>query len=350
MKKLTISFIICSMLFVFGLAPVGAETASDVLPGDVIKTEDSSTVYYIGDDLKRHIFPNLMTFKSWYSDFSEVKTVVLDKIKDYPLSTVSVTYKPGVKLVKITTDPKVYAVGANGVLHWIKSEVLARALYGSAWAGLVEDLPDQFFSSYEIGDDVDEAGDYDKEQEEEAAPEIRMNLLDLKTAPVVTSHTTFNGEYSVTYDLSAIEVAALGAKATVSLDDVGSGSAAIGSVDLPAEVADEIEEFLTNQINMNIADAQILGVRKITKTNLDKEGQPTVDGLYTERSQNFVFGKLGTIDPPTESCGILGGALISGHFTSTGIDRGKTTIGFVAGCKAVLVAARATVKWTAIKD
>ena len=339
------------ILIVFSLSlvylPVSAAT-SDVFAGDIIKTENSSTVYYIGDDSKRHIFPNARIYNSWYSNYSQVKTVQLSSLQQYPLSSVNVTYKPGAKLVKITTDPKVYAVGAGGVLHWVKSEVLAKNIYGTDWNKKVEDLPDQFFANYEIGDEIDKASDYDPGEQEESAPEIRHNLVDLLTTQPVVSLASFDGIYDITYDLSAVEVAIGGAKATLSVDSIGSGGAQVGSIDIPAEIADSINETLSHQIEMDIAGEKILGVHKITMINQDLDGE-SVDGLYAERSQNYVFGKLSSVDPPTNNCGALGGTLISGHFVEDGIELGKTTIGFVAGCKAVLVAARATVSWTAVK-
>ena len=322
---------------------------TNVFAGDVIKGEGSSTLYYVGDDNKRHIFPNARTFNSWYDDFSAVKTVPSTTINNLSLANTNVTYRPGAKLVKLTTDPKVYAVGANGILHWIKNELLARSLYGTDWGKQVEDLPDELFPGYELGEEIDEASDYDKEQEEEAVPEIRMNLLNLRLFQPVTDASSFDGNYTITYDLSAIEVAVAGQRATVTFSELGTGQAKVGAIDLPAEVAEKIDAELSHNINMLLAERQILGVRKITITNLDKEGQPSLDGLYTQRSQNFIFGRIEAIDPPANACGALGGKLISGHFDGNTITFGKTTIGFVAGCNGVLVAARATVNWTAVK-
>ena len=61
------------------------------------------------------------------------------------------TYRPTVKLRKITTDPKVYAVVLYKQLRWIKTEALATELYSSAWATVVEDIPDTFFINYMLG-------------------------------------------------------------------------------------------------------------------------------------------------------------------------------------------------------
>jgi hypothetical protein len=69
--------------------------------------------------------------------------ISLDDLQAIPLGG-NVHYKPGALLVKIQTDPKVYAVGANGNLRWVRSEAIARALYGSNWNKLVDDVPDSF--------------------------------------------------------------------------------------------------------------------------------------------------------------------------------------------------------------
>jgi len=118
--------------------------------GDLIKKDGLSAVYYLGDDGKRYVFPNESTYKSWYSDFSGVVTVSSDELASYPLGA-NVVVRPGTKLVKITTDPKVYTVEPNGSLRWIQTEADATALYGANWAQRVIDVSDAFFTNYVIG-------------------------------------------------------------------------------------------------------------------------------------------------------------------------------------------------------
>ncbi|MDD5341310.1 MAG: Ig-like domain-containing protein [Patescibacteria group bacterium] len=126
--------------------------------GDLIKASGPA-VYYYATDGKRYVFPTLNTYLTWYPDFSTVKTIT-----DAQLAAISiggnVTYKPGVKLIKITTDPKVYAVDAHGTLRWIKTEALAKALYGDNWATLVQDVADAFFVNYNVGADIALVGDF----------------------------------------------------------------------------------------------------------------------------------------------------------------------------------------------
>lgn len=349
MKKIVILAVVA--IFALTAAWSGTQAASPTLAtGDVIKAKNSSALYYIGDDKERHVFPSEKVYKSWYGDYSKVKEVSSDSLSDHPLSRVNVTYKPGARLVKLTTDPKVYAVGTSGVLHWVRTEKVAKEIYGEEWSGQVDDMPDQFFTNYEIGEEIADSVEFDIEEEEEAAPQISVNLVDLRAVEEISDHSVYSGGYTITYDLSAIEVGIMGHNATVTMDDIRSGGAEVGTIDIPADVAAKIDAELSHSINMLIGDRSVLGIRKITMTNLDKNSQPSIDGLYTERSRNFLFGRLEAIDPPTEQCGVLGGKFVSGHFSNSGIDNGKTTIGFVAGCQGVLVAARATVNWTATNN
>lgn len=117
--------------------------------GDLIKMDGLSSVYYLGSDGKRYVFPNEATYMSWYNDFSGVVTIPASELQSYPLGG-NVTMRPGTKLVKITTDPSVYAVEPNGVLRKIQSEAQAAALYGSNWNKRIVDLADAFFTNYTI--------------------------------------------------------------------------------------------------------------------------------------------------------------------------------------------------------
>jgi len=162
-KAFTVSVVVATIAWSIGLAALlmplaaGAATLSS---GDLIKAS-LPAVYYYGADGKRYVFPNEKTYMTWYSDFSSVK-----KITDAELAAISIggnaTYKPGAKMVKITTDPKVYAVDAGGTLRWINSETVAAALYGGTWNKMVDDVPDAFFTNYKVGADIAQTSDFVK--------------------------------------------------------------------------------------------------------------------------------------------------------------------------------------------
>lgn len=120
--------------------------------GSAIKGSASS-VYYCGSDGKRYVFPTSATFFTWYADFSGVTTIADADLQKIPLGG-NATYRPGQKLVKITTDPKVYAVSQGGILRWVTTEALAKTLYGDNWAQQVDDIPDAFFVNYTVGEPI----------------------------------------------------------------------------------------------------------------------------------------------------------------------------------------------------
>lgn len=132
-----------------------ANVASAATAGDLLKASGPA-VYYYAVDGKRYVFPNEKTYFSWYADFSSVKTISDSELAAIQIGG-NVTIRPGTKLVKIQTDPKVYAVTRCGVLHWVESETLAKSLYGDAWATRVVDVPDAFFVNYNVGSSVSTA-------------------------------------------------------------------------------------------------------------------------------------------------------------------------------------------------
>ncbi len=171
-KFLTYSLVVTTMVWSVGLlaTPLAVGAASS---GDLIKLQCSTgagtndpckAVYYLGADNKRYVFPNQPTYLTWYSNFNGVKIVSQTEMSSYAIGG-NVTYRPGVKLVKITTDPKVYAVAANGTLRWVTTGDIATALFGSTWNKMVEDVSDAFFVNYTIGADITAASQYDKTAE-----------------------------------------------------------------------------------------------------------------------------------------------------------------------------------------
>ncbi|MDP3771379.1 MAG: hypothetical protein Q8R16_03700 [bacterium] len=169
-------------------APLFAASAEegDVKAGSLIKGS-LPAVYYSSADGKRYVFPNEKTYRTWYDDFTGVRI-----IKDTTLAAMmiggNVTYRPGVKLVKVTTDPNVYAVASGGVLRHVVTEAVAAALYGPRWAKDVEDIPDAFFVNYTVGAPITSAADYERLAELASASTIdadqRVNISTQPKTPV----------------------------------------------------------------------------------------------------------------------------------------------------------------------
>lgn len=131
---------------------------SAIQSNDLIKLADSDAVYVIGDDGKRHPFPNEVTFYSWGYSFDDVITVDAAVMSSYLIGS-SVTVKPGSYLVKMQSVPKVYAVAPNHTLRWIDSEATAIEVYGAGWANEVIDISDAFWPDYTAGELINSADD-----------------------------------------------------------------------------------------------------------------------------------------------------------------------------------------------
>ena len=173
LSKWGVFTIIFSLVSLFSLLPLVGQ-AVDISAGDLIKSTSSSAVYYYGSDGNRYCFPNENTYKTWYSDFSSVRTISDAELAAIPLKG-NVTYKPGVKMLKIQTDPKVYAVDSGGTLRWVGTEEAAVSLYGSDWGTKVDDISVGFFINYKIGPDINLAADFNQSEAESTAVSIDVD-------------------------------------------------------------------------------------------------------------------------------------------------------------------------------
>jgi V8-like Glu-specific endopeptidase len=117
---------------------------------DLARSPEVSSVYCLVADGTRFAFPTDTTYFSWFADFQNVVLVDPATLANYRLIR-NVTFKPG-SLVKVKTAPAVYVVvDSFGTLRRIPSEEKAVQLWGPAWAGLVFDIPDEFWTNYTIG-------------------------------------------------------------------------------------------------------------------------------------------------------------------------------------------------------
>jgi hypothetical protein len=156
MQKLRKAFVISVMSFTvlsMSMLAVPFQVDAAAVAGDLIKMDGLASVYYYAGDGKRYVFPNETTYFSWYSDFSGVKTISQAELEGIDLGK-NVTVRPGTRLVKITTNPNVYAVEPGGKLVKIPDEATAKALFGDMWAKRVSDVPDAFFNNYTITGEV----------------------------------------------------------------------------------------------------------------------------------------------------------------------------------------------------
>ncbi|MDO8462978.1 MAG: hypothetical protein Q7S96_01745 [bacterium] len=115
-----------------------------------VKSPVGTAVYTIGPDNKRYTYPNEMTYKSWHDTFAHVGAVADTSLAVHALGGI-MTIRGGTWLVKIESDPKVYAVEPGGILRWVETEARARLLFGEDWNKQVVDVPVSFWPSYTLG-------------------------------------------------------------------------------------------------------------------------------------------------------------------------------------------------------
>jgi len=178
MKKLTASLSMFALLFALLGAVPSPASAQSILPldqiksGDLVRGESLPAVYYYGKDGFRYVFPNDKTYFTWYENFDSVKWISDADLAKLQIGG-NVTYKPGVKMVKINTDTKTYAIDEGGLLRWVKTEAAAIALYGENWNQMIDDVPDAFFANYlKNGEPIESLSDYNPELAEAAAANI----------------------------------------------------------------------------------------------------------------------------------------------------------------------------------
>ena len=140
-----------------------------ICPSSAAADHPCKAVYYIGGDGKRHAYPHGRAFLTWYLNFNDVKAVTAERLGQFMLGP-NITYRPGSRMVKFTTDPKVYAVARGGVLRWVKTEALAIALYGTDWNKKIDDIQDAFYTNYTFGSEIDSAAAYSPTTELDTAP------------------------------------------------------------------------------------------------------------------------------------------------------------------------------------
>ncbi len=135
-----------------------AVTVTTDMEGGLVKGS-AADVYFLGADAKRYIFPNEKVFFSWYKDFSTVQVISDADLAAQPIGG-NVVFRPGTRLVKIPSDPKVYAVASDGTLRWVSTEDLAKSIFGDSWVKQINEVPPSYLDSYQTGAPIEKTTDY----------------------------------------------------------------------------------------------------------------------------------------------------------------------------------------------
>lgn len=324
--------ILWSMMATVLVAPMKAEAAG-CTSGSLIKGS-LAAVYYCGADMKRYVFTNDKAYMTWYSDFSGVT-----KISDADLASIQIggnaTYRPGVKMIKIQTDPKVYAIAHGGVLRPIASEAVATALYGSTWNKQIDDISDAFFTNYSVGSAISAAADYDKNAEMSGSQSVN--------ADKGLSTSTVSGSLSVSLasDNAASATIPKGAMGVnmlkFNLRNGGASSATVDTVTIhragPGSTSDVSNVYLyegstrlttARSVNSSTGDANFTGLNLALAAGQTRTLWVAVDFSTSATAGNvhsmqLVHALSGTVEA-------AGQPLMGNNFTLAGTAAGTLTI------------------------
>lgn len=155
----------------FNLGIKSREDKIVLMPGSIIKGETLNFIYWYGYDQNRYTFISKEAVESWFPESASKPP--LTKVSDVTLASIAlngfVGYKPGTRLLKISSDEKIYALSAEMLLHWIETEDLIEKIFGPSWKDILITIPDVFFIKYAIGDSIVRFSDYDPKSEREQA-------------------------------------------------------------------------------------------------------------------------------------------------------------------------------------
>jgi len=151
MKNLKKIIVALAMVAMIPALPASAAYPSP-LANYVIKGS-APQIYYVLKSGGLLSFPDEITYKSWYHDFTNVVTVPDAQITAMP-HVGTVTIKPGLYPIKAGADRTVYAVARYGVIRPFATPNAARIVYGNDWPKKVVTVPASSLANYVKGEPV----------------------------------------------------------------------------------------------------------------------------------------------------------------------------------------------------
>jgi hypothetical protein len=298
-KALTTGVIVATALWSLMAAALIAPSdvsAAGCESGTLIKGS-LPAVYYCGADGKRYVFTNDKAFFTWYADFNGVKIVTDVELGEIAIGG-NVTYRPGKKMVKIQSDPKVYVINRGGVLRHVPDESCAETLYGSDWNKQIDDISDSFFVNYKVGSPLATCSDFDKSGEMDVSVSVNIdkNLTGAIVLPAVSSVTPAAGATGVAVDADVSATFSKKMKAstlsdsTFTLTKSASGSTAVAGAVTVSEQTATFDPTASLEANTTYRATITAGV----KDESDR-------GLSVEYSWTFTTGAAASAAPTVSS-------------------------------------------------
>jgi|GEM_PF-805663 len=142
--------------------PLPTQPVWEPMAGTYVTSDNASGVYYVEEHsvfgLVLRPFLTPQSFFTHQLNFDNVETVPFEQLSALSLDGIMLP-KPGVVLVKLATDERVYALETSGeqtALRWIVSEELAAVMYGENWTDYVLDINPLLWEPFAQGEPITE--------------------------------------------------------------------------------------------------------------------------------------------------------------------------------------------------
>lgn len=153
-------------IFAAGLIPATAYAALPAPPA-ILEWQSSvkgwnDSYYWYEVDGKRYAFTSEAAFKSWFPGSpTGLSTASIPELAPIQLGG-AVFHRPGERMLKFASSPRVYVVSRFGILRWVASEQVALELYGTHWNMFIDELPVTDYPIYRFGSAVTDAAEFDR--------------------------------------------------------------------------------------------------------------------------------------------------------------------------------------------
>lgn len=143
------------------MRPVMVKTTAGAkaLTGKLMKATNSPAVYLAANDGKRYVFFGEGQYFSWFKNFNSVQNVSSAAVASMPLGG-NVLYRPGSRLLKVASSPRIYAVGKDGAIHWVTSEEVVIAVFGTYWKQQIDIIDEAALADYPVGAPISQYSAY----------------------------------------------------------------------------------------------------------------------------------------------------------------------------------------------
>lgn len=123
----------------------------------------------------------------------------------------------------------------------------------------------------------------------------------------------------------------------------------VGNQTIPADTYEKMTEKLPTEYKIEILKTGKGILKDAFITNLTTNEK--MKGIYNVNTRDFLFGSAaGTGNQQNKNCGSFSLGIVKGKLSAdkSTIEKGEIGIGFVAGCKPILVSADATFYYTGL--